>query len=750
LLTRWASSFGGPTQSGGLTEVRIASVLALCWLSAACSETNASAPPPQSPADADAGVASVHVRFDLGPGSAMTFGSIPFPDDLYLDRQGRVQLAQFPEPGAANDYARALLDGLSDLDGFGASSPIYFFLDGALDPSSLPQSAADSLAAQASVLLLDADTGSPDAFQPMRVELQWQPGANRLALRPALGHPLVAGRRYAALVTRRVKDQNGQPLQASPAFVAVRDTSVSLSDARLLQARAEYTPVLETLSKRGMQRDDVVAMAVFRVQNVNRDLEAARRIVRASKPPAAANLALINESGLDTALGHASDDEKSTAAPHASLLALVHGTLASPSFVSATAKTHGAWQRDEADQLRVKRTDDVPFTLFVPRGGGNLPIVIYQHQAGRERSDAVFVANALAARGIAVLAIDAPFQGLRARPADPVRGVDTRNRFTGVSLADRFGDEAGDFYGVQENNGGLIPLHPFYARDAVRQGVVDLMTAVRFVEEGDFSVIVNKDSALAGHKFGAPRLGFIGEDVGAQMGVLLSSFEPNLQALVLFGAGTGIAQDWWRSPANESPFGELARRLGYDSGELDYESDAPAFWPGLSVYDMLAGRGEAQAYSSLLRRAPVNTLLMAAREDELVANLLSESLAASLGASLLSEDPRYVGDLAREDVEPGASFSGNFKIESDFVTRAMRVYEPADHSLLLSGIGTQNFAHPAEPPYRRLAMAEILANPTSLALEQIADYFRSFFDCVGTGSTNVARKCEASVSSPAE
>ncbi|HEX4355279.1 MAG TPA: hypothetical protein VHZ95_20250, partial [Polyangiales bacterium] len=447
----------------------------------------------QSPAlDSDAGLASVHVRFDLGPGSAMTFGALPWPDDLYLDKQGAVALADFPEAAPAQDYARSLLDSLSDLDGFGIATPIYFFLDGDIDPTTLPQTAEESTGDRASAFLIDADTGSPDAFQRVRVEMQWFADAHRLALRPAQGHPLVPGRRYAALVTRRVKDASGHPIAASSDFLAARDATMSSSDARVTQARAEYTPVLATLIQSGVVREDIIGMAVFRVQNTSPDLDDARRIVRMGKPPVVADLAFVSGKGdLDTALGQPGS---ALAAPHDQLSAMVHGTLPSPSFVSATAKTHGPWERDQAGALRVKRTDDVPFTLFVPRvtGGTTTPIVLYQHQLGHERSDAVFAANALAQQGIATLAIDAPFQGLRARPNSDANSVDTIDRFTGVMQPDRFGDVAGDFFGVDEQSGGLTPLHPFYARDAMRQGVVDLMSAVRFIEEGDFSPISNK------------------------------------------------------------------------------------------------------------------------------------------------------------------------------------------------------------------------------------------------------------------
>jgi hypothetical protein len=694
----------------------------------------------------DAAVDSVHVRFEIGPGSSMSFGSIPWPDDLYLDRQAQIALADFPEQAPAPEYARALLDGLDDLDGFGVSSPIYFFLDGDIDPASLPQTAADSTGDRASVFLIDADTGSPEAFQRVRVESQWFPATRRLALRPALGHPLTPGRRYAALVTRRVKDVDGRPIDASAKFAAARDTSGMLSDPRLMQARAEYTPVIETLTQTGMLREDIVGMAVFRVQSTTPDLEDARAIVRSGTPPVAANLATVSEGDLDIALG---SNGNALAAAHDHLSALVHGTLASPSFVSATAKTHGPWERDEAGQLRVKRSDDVPFTLFVPRptsGALVLPVVIYQHQQGRERSDAVYIANLLAAHGIAVLAIDAPFQGLRAKPSDTVKGVDSRNRFTGAAVADRFGDEPGDFFGIEDTAGGLTPLHPFYARDAIRQGVVDLMTAVRFIEQGNFSGITG---ALAGRKLGAPLFGFIGEDVGGEMGVLLAQFEPNLQALVAFAPGSSIAQDWWLAARDQASFAALAGRLGRDASKIDYEADSPAFWPGLALFDTLAARGEPLAYTAALKRATINVLLLMVNDDEVVSNASSEALAVAVGATFVSGDPRYVGDLATQTASAGVSVSGNFSLEDVHVTRVLQSYVGADHALLLSQTGMQGYVHPPDPPFKRLAAAKQLINPTDAALAQVAGYFTSFFDCVAAvNQTASTIKCQADAKVP--
>ena len=723
-------------------------------LVSACSADAASlaSTPAQSGPTANDGASAVHVRFELGAADAVKPGTIPWPDDLYLDKQARVSLRAVTDELASSEFGRSLVNALGDLDGFGVSSPVYFFLDGEIALNSLPQTAEESTGERASVFLIDADTGSPDAFQRVRVEVQWLADKRRLAVRPALGHPLTPGRRYAAIVTRRVKDTSGRPIEPAPDFAVVRDPTVLLTQPRWQQARTEYTPVLETLNQSGLARDEVVAMAVFRVQTTSKDFDAARRLVRMGKPPVPSNLtAVVGASALDAVLGKPATGDMAGAA-HDQIFAMIHGTLPSPNFMADEPGTHGVWERDEvSQQLRVKRTDDVPFTFFVPVTKAftvtSSPIVIYQHQRGRDRSDAIAIANTLAPSNIAVLAIDAPFQGLRAKPARAGQPVDTRNRFTGKAGADHFGDESGDFFGVQDEAGGLMPLHPFYARDAMRQGVVDLMTAVRFVEQGDFSVLTDLDPGLNGQHFGAARIGFIGEDLGAQLGVALAPYEPNLQALVLFAAGAGVAQEWWLSPADQDIFEQLARQFGRDPDQIDYDSDAPAFWPEFALYDTLTARAEPLAYAAALRRSPVNALLLMAKDDEIVSNLVTEALAVGLGATSVSGEARYVGDLNSQTIMPGQVVNGNFPIETERVTRVLQAYERADHALLQSRMGVQNFMHPPDPPFQRRS-PQMFVNPMSAALSQVAEFFTSFFRCSNpppTGAAVTAAKCSAAV-----
>ncbi|HKU44382.1 MAG TPA: hypothetical protein VJR89_39755 [Polyangiales bacterium] len=691
--------------------------------------------------------AGVHARYELGDGSLLTLGSTPWPDDLYLDRTGRVAVNGFEDAGDASNQSR-LSSALKDLDGFGVSTPVYFYFDGHIDAASLPRDEDASMSGQASVFLIDADTGSPDAFMKQPIVVDWQPAAKRLALRPADGHPLTPGRRYAAVLTRRVKDSRGNPIEPAAKFAAVRDPDQLLSDARLSAARAEYTPVLETLVKTGLSRQEICALAVFHVQNVDRDLGDARKLVRAGKPPTPTLAQVVGPTAMDHRLGRISSGgtagfEESGAAPHDYLYAMVHGTLPSPNLLSATDKTHGAFERDEAAQLRVKRTDSVPFTLFLPRSSLKAPIVIYQHQRDRERSDALALANELASRGLAVLALDAPFSGSRARTPPRRNTVDWRNRFTGEEAPDGFGDAPGDFLGFDAASEAGVPWHPFDARDAMRQTVVDLMVAVRAIEEGSLQAATSAKSELKERTFLSTSIGFIGEDTGASIGVMLARFEPTLQALVLASPGASTISQWAWSATDEPLFETLTADFGYSDQQRDSASSDPAFWPDVAIYQTLFDRADPLAHVAALRRAAVNVLVLMAEDDETVPNRSTEAYSAALGTTLVGSDPRYVYDLMREDLRE-EGWSGNYQTAGSWVTRTTYVYSPATHDFLQSRTDSQRFVHPPEPPFEPLAQRVAVQNPTAAAARQIGQYLASFFDCVGSGGALPNNACAAS------
>lgn len=688
----------------------------------------------------------VHVRYDPGEAATLSLGTTPWPDDLYLDRMGRVAVSGLVETGANADQARML----AELDGFGVSTPVFFYLDGPIDPASLPQTEASSLKADASVFLIDADTGSPDAFTQVPVVVQWQAAARRIAVRPADGHPLTPGRRYAAVVTRRVKDLQGQELEPGSKFATVRDPEVMITETRLSAARTQYTPVLETLVKSGRKRQDISGLAVFHVQTVDRDLTDARRIVRTAKLSKPEIDKVYGPRDLDTQLGKPATGtgtsagfDASGAAPHENLYAMAHGTLSSPNLLSATAKTHGQFERDSAGELRVKQMDKVPFTLFFPRSSLEAPIVIYQHQRDGERSDALALANELAARGLATLALDAPFQGMRAVPPADRKSADFHNRFTGAETEDGFGDVPGDFLGFAATKKPGSAWNPLYARDAMRQTVVDLMAAIRSIEDGTLATATGLDSTLKERTFVTTHVGFIGEDTGANVGAMLARLEPSVQAVVFASPAASMVTQWAWSARDAALFRLLSANFTQVPRDNDAQGDDPAFWPETAIFQTLFDRADPLAHVAALRRQAVNVLVLMAADDEWVPNRATEAYAAALGTTLVGTDPRYVIDLKREDLRE-EGFGGNYLAAGNWVTRTTYVYSPATHDFLQARTDSQLYEHPPEPPFEMLRESVTVQNPTVAAAKQIGQYLQSFFACVDVGGALPNSACAAS------
>jgi dienelactone hydrolase len=681
----------------------------------------------------------------------MRFGAVPWPDDAYLDDAGRVRVRDIPS-AAGTAYADALADAMADLDGFGTRPTVYFSFDGELDPRSLPDSAEESLEDSASVFLVDADTSSPQAFDRVAVDVAYAADRREITLRPAHDHALTPGRLYAAVVTRAVKSDDGRAVDGAEQFLAIRDAETPLSDPLERAARARYAPVLETLETlpgHSLPRSRVAALAVFRVQTVRDDLADARVLLRSVSPGAAVVTTALSGSELDNLLGTplAGAVGLDAAAPHEHIGFMVQGRFESPSFISASPGGHGSFERDAAGLLAPKGRDEVPFSLFLPQGltdGARLPVVIVQHGYGGERSDALALANALTSAGYAVIAPDAPFHGLRSD------GVDRVSRFTGSDdvpdapdVPDGFGDRPGDFIGEEPTAGVLAQLHPFYYRDAVRQGVVDLMQLVFLLEQGDWSALGVAIPALQNVELVTDRLGFIGLDLGADFGVLLGAAERDVGAYVLaFPYGLTI-DSWVRTPGREDLAQAVFDRLSLELP--DDEVEASLRLPDVDAWRALSDRASGLAHAPALRRLPANTLVLMARDDEVAHNAGTEELAYALGAQIAGGDPHYALQLMPHELRPGATISGNFEVEGGAVTRVVYVLDPATHTALTHARGSVTVEHPVDRPWTELDDAQEIENPIADALMQVTFFFESYRSCT---TMTPAEFCAASVVAP--
>jgi dienelactone hydrolase len=689
-------------------------------------------PPVASVPDAGPSAGSTRLRFAPTEGT-MDFGAIPFPDDLYRDDAGVIQIGELP--GEAGSIAGAFFDslrtGLREVDGFGASSAVFFPVEGAVDPSSLPSDPAATVREGASVFLVDVDPASPDAMSRVPADVHWNARTGLLSVRPADGHPLHEGRAYAAVITTSVRGADGLPIAAAEAFATIRDSSAEPTGAMRARAWREYRSVIAGLGASGVQSSAIAGLASFRVQNASGDLTDVRAQLRARPTPDVDILRVASGAALDELLGMpvealpGRDVEGGVA--HAHIGWVVDGRFSSPQFGSPAPFVHGRWERSGDDTFAVRREEDVWFTLVLPAGEtASLPLVVFQHGLGNDRSQVFSIADTLTAAGYAVLAIDIPFHGMRARAGSPEM-LDSTHAYGETAGPDLYGDIGGnpsyvEYVGVFDEDGSYEAFHPFYPRDSFRQSVADLLAAVDMIERAELTEITAATDGPATLSFDEGPIAFVGVSLGGILGTMFVATETRVGCAVLNVTGGNLTRLVELSAGfNPTFFPILFPKLGLDYSALDYVADPPAHTPQIALYQTLLDAGDSMTFAPALQRRQVHLLFQMAVDDETVPNLGTESLARASGASIAGADARYAS-LARVElpVRPG------FRVGADTFVRTTTTFSPASHGLILGSEGSAAFEHPPWPPFVERASPEPIENPIVAAQEKIVRFFESW------------------------
>lgn len=242
----------------------------------------------------------------------------------------------------------------------------------------------------------------------------------------------------------------------------------------------------------------------------------------------------------------------------------------------------------------------------------------------------------------------------------------------------------------------LAAFHPFYSRDVFRQSVVDLMTLVRVLDDGDFSGV----ASMGGPTFAlsdAP-MGFVGISLGGILGTIFAATEPRIEASLLSVTGGHLA----RLVEESASFGEfflgiLLPRAGLTYETIDWARLPASSLPGVAIFQTLLDRGDSMSYATMLGDRPVHVLLHEASNDETVPNSATEALGRAIGVPMVGGMPQYT-DLATATTP----LSGNAVVTRQTVTRGLQVWSPATHGMLLTRQDQQVWAHPhCRPSCRR-------------------------------------------------
>lgn len=213
------------------------------------------------------------------PTLAGGFFNAPWPSDSRLKADGSIDLTGFPGRDTVALADQVLGRGAAATFGFGTSSAVYFRMSGAIDASTLPASAEQSVLPRSTAVLLDLDHPSTGPV-PLLVDVKAAGTAlrptNLVTLLPYPGHLLRPETRYAAAIFSGVLDPAGDRLAPSPLLDALDGAAPAGVDAAkwttLRQGRDDTIAAVRARTL--WHPSELVAFTTFTTQDPTGDMEA--------------------------------------------------------------------------------------------------------------------------------------------------------------------------------------------------------------------------------------------------------------------------------------------------------------------------------------------------------------------------------------------------------------------------------------------------------------------------------------------
>lgn len=533
-------------------------------------------------------------------------GQIPFPSDFLLDPTRPV-----PGTGDTRFFVRNIpslgpaAPGLATLDGFSTTSLL-------LAPLSAPVQASTITPATVRMyeLIPTGATTPPDTRQLVSVgaggspEILTQPpnlkatvsGAevsSAIGLQPAVPvavpggptfylPPLEQRTRYLVVITDGVRDLQNNGLQRStlgkilfelegPLFDPASGQStvggISATDARSLQAlRGAVQLVAPTFELDGQQVVMAYTLSTQSVSDVSASLAALPYGAEAAAGSAIFTVSEVGE--FDPApLGIPADQ-----IPRASIATFLDARVATLDVLdAATGALDPALATWGPAELTQNRTE-IPALVAVPRAENVetpcptapqlkcAPLVVFHHGINGGRHQMLAVADALAARGFVVAAIDAPFHGDRAPCASDAEcdggtcALDPANqKAPGVCTSGALTFEPERLTTAASGN-AFVSSNFFRTRDAIRQDVLDQSALVLALARAPQGMPQQEQNPLqlalgqAGVVVDPLRVHFSGLSLGAMMGTSIVATNPRYSRAAFTASGGTLVDVYTNSP----------------------------------------------------------------------------------------------------------------------------------------------------------------------------------------------------------
>ncbi len=457
----------------------------------------------------------------------------PFPSDRWtaVDWSQPTGLrVDLPKPDCtARPSDCADIDVLNTLDGFNLQPRISIPFTGSIDPASVSSS---------SVFLIRI----PDHAITGVNQIVWQPAANTLHVES--DQLLRQQTAYILVVTNRVRDASGEPIESAP-FRS--DLHHNMSE--LVRGLPDK-----------LRLADVAVATAFTTQSVTPLLEQVRAQIKASAPATADFV--LGAGGVRTVFPLASISSilfsrQITTAPAFQVsptgtpfLSLYPGSVSTVAFGSYDSPDYETASKvippSGSTAPPIQGTNRLYFNLFLPTGtapAGGWPVAIFGHGFGDNKNSSPFiVASSLARRGIATIAINVVGHG------GGGLGTLIVNRTAGTPVVLPAGGRGIDQDGntTIDSTEGVNAAAPYTLisnRDGLRQTVIDLMQLVREIEVG---MDVDGDGA---RDLDPARISYFGQSFGGIYGTKFLAVEPNVRLGVPNVPGGAIIEIARLSPA---------------------------------------------------------------------------------------------------------------------------------------------------------------------------------------------------------
>lgn len=671
---------------------------------------------------------------------APAYGHSPFPTDAL--REGPLLGRLRGIDAMAKQHHELLSAHLATLDGYGLRPTVEFFLEGAIDPSTIPATTR-SLTDAVFVLDVDPDTGESGA--PIPFDWRYDPDRHVISGAPAMGTQLREGTRYAAVITTDVRNADG--LSVFPSYqlgLLAQDPP-----ARWRSTGEAYK---ELLALPALERR-IAGLAVFTTQYASDALVKARNSIANVADVDAPTLvfadpALIfdTKARLDALLGTATREttgpraglerwgtDNATGIAHDHIAVVATGTTTIGRFLRDDTGTDGP--EDETFELgaggvpEVQGIDDIPITIVLPKGpvpADGFPVVVFQHGLGGSRHDVLNIAEPIAAQGYALVAIDAVGHGSRYDATDSGNNLGSKTDFSGDrSLRDGFGDDVG-LSAYVEFFEGFTNLSA--VRDAIRQSTLDVSRAAMLVRSAPNLAALSAPYGTA-PRLDPTRVAYLGESFGTIIGTNLAAIEPSIGLYVLNVPGGGLVD---HIVPNSPEVGALAlpfaEQLYRTTGQID------RFHPLVGMLQAIFDGADSLTFARhvLRDRFVVENAYIGDRHivcievmnDEAMPNQATEALARGLGLHVLKPNLDVPSGLLQIE-SPGG---GNVNAQ----TAVLVQYQPATHGYNWSAeTGTMRYVpgypHEGDDKFPKLPNAITIREPIYETHEQVAEILATYF-----------------------